>query len=131
MRLFNLFKKDKRKVDEISEDEYSMLKTNSEEIIDPTWEQIRIAVDNAQPNVSVFASLSYHHSEHELNTIQVISENDVYRFEAIPSKSSKDFKKIFVNEDIPYKEALNLFESFYKSGVIKGYKDWKHEKNRF
>ena len=109
MGLFRFLKRSQQQQEKFSKDKYWLLTTNDSEIIDPTWEQIKTGVRKAMPNQSVFASLGYIHSGLEIEVIQVIGDENGYRFEALPPND-----KIYVNDGISYEETLKLFEEFFK-----------------
>ncbi|QQK80028.1 hypothetical protein HUG20_09095 [Salicibibacter cibi] len=131
MGFFDFFKRDQKHQEQVSKDKYWVLTTSEDEIIDPVWEQVKGAIDHATPDRSMFASLGYMHSGIEIEVIQVVGEDHVYRFEALPPKSSDDYGKIFVNDGISYEETLKLCEDFYKHQRVVGFRNLPIEKKKF
>ncbi|MHA6252946.1 hypothetical protein [Oceanobacillus sp. CAU 1775] len=125
MGLFSFFKRSPQPQEEVSKESYWSLTTNEDEVIDPTWVQIKAAVQNATPDRTVFASLAYFHSDIEIEVVQVIGEDGWYRFEAV---SPERVGKRFVNDGISYEEAIKLFEEFFKYKRVVGYRSWPTEK---
>ena len=121
MKLFDFFKGEKK--EKPTRDKYWSLTTNDDEIINPTIEQIEQAVQNATPKVSLFATLVYNHSGLEIETVQTLSTEGVYRFEALTSDG-----KIYVKNDIAYEETLELFHQFYNYQRVPGFRRWPIEK---
>lgn len=126
MNLFDYFKKDEK--EEIPKDRYWSLTTSEEEIIDPTWDQIKLAINHAHPNQTVFVSLAYYHSELAIEVIQAMGDYDVYRLEALPPKNIKDTNQIFVKDSVSYEDTVTIFEYYFKEGTIEGYETWMIEK---
>lgn len=124
MGLFDYFKgkkkADKRKT---TRDKYWSLITYKGEIKNPTMEQIKEAVKNANRNASLFATLAYNNSELEIDSIQTMREEGVYRFEALTSDSI-----IYVKNDIRYEETVEYFVHFFKYQHVANYKSWPTEK---
>lgn len=123
MGLFRFLKRSQQQQEEFSKDTYWSLTTNEEEVIEPTWEQVKAAVENATPDRSIFASLGYIHSGLEIEVIQVIGDGNGYRLEALPPSG-----EIFVNDGISYEETLKLFEEFFKHQRVVGFRSWPTEK---
>lgn len=86
-------------------------------------EQIQQAVENATQKETLFATLAFLNSGLEINSIQAISDQGLYRFEALTSTGT-----MYVKNDIPYEETLELFEQFFKYQRVPGYKSWLVEK---
>lgn len=122
MKLFDFFKgkKEERKS---TRDKYWSLTTNDGEVTDPSIEQIEQALMNATPNASLFATLAYNYSGFEIEAVQTISYDGVYRFEALTTNG-----KIYVKNDIDYDEAFKLFHQFYKHQRVFGFRSWPIEK---
>lgn len=123
MGLFSFFKKNQKQQEEFSKDRYWSLTTNEGEVIEPTWKQVNAAVKNATPDGSIFASLGYIHSGLEIEVIQVIGNDDGYRFEALPPNG-----EVFVNDGISYEETLKLFEDFFIHQRVAAFSSWPTEK---
>lgn len=124
MGLFDFFKRKKKDEEQkTTRDKYWSLITYDGEIENPTMEQIKEAVKNANRNVSLFATLAYNHSELEIDSVQAMREEGVYRFEALTSDGI-----IYVKNDISYEETLEYFEHFFKYQRVAGYKSWPSEK---
>lgn len=125
MGLFSFFKRNQQQQEEFSKDKYWSLTTNEGEVIEPTWEQVKMAIENATPDKSIFVSLGYIHSGLEIEIVQAIGDGNGYRFEALPSN-----EKIFVNDGLSYEETLKLFEDFFKHQRVAGFRSWPIEKLR-
>lgn len=121
MGLFDFFKGDE--AEETRTDRYWTLATIDGEIEDPTMEQIQQAVENATQKETLFATLAFLNSGLEIKSIQAISDQGLYRFEALTSTGT-----MYVKNDIPYEETLELFEQFFKYQRVPGYKSWLVEK---
>lgn len=104
------------------------LTTDNMEILDPTWEQVIDAIDHATPEASTFASLRYLYSTCEIEIVQVVSEGQVYRVEALPPISSVDDGTIFVHTNCSYKETLELFKDFYEYQRVVDFRSWSTER---
>lgn len=126
MGLTSFFNRNKRSNDERGKDKYWSLLTNEGEVVDPTWEQTKLAVKNATPTGNVFAKLEYLNSGLDIESIQAFSEGGLYRVEALPPKQGK----LYIKDGLTYAEALRIFESFYHDQEISGYRDWQREKNK-
>lgn len=126
MGLTSFFNRKKQSNDEGGKDKYWSLLTDEGEVVDPTWEQTKIAVKSATPTGSVFVTLGYLNSGLEIESIQAFSEGGLYRVEALPPKQGK----IYVKDGFTHAEVLKLFESFYHDEKIIGYRDWQKEKNK-
>lgn len=118
MGLFSFFRKSRPQEKGLPKEKYWSLVTNEDEVIDPTWEQVVHAVKNAVPEGNMFAILAYNHSGLEIESIQVMSEDDWYRFEAVASE------KKYINDGIYYDETIRLFKDFYKYQRVYDYRSW-------
>ncbi|QKS72729.1 hypothetical protein FLK61_39640 [Paenalkalicoccus suaedae] len=130
MGIFDFLKKSFRQ-EESTKEKYWSLSTNEEEILDPTWEQVKQAVEEATPEKAVFASLGYLHSGNEIEVIQAIQLTEGkngFRFEALPPGNSYDAGNAYIKNDLSLDETLKLFEEFYRSKKVLGYKNWLTEK---
>lgn len=123
MGLFSFFKRSKPQQAEIPKEKYWSLSTNDDEVIDPTWDQVQAAVENAVPDESVFATLAYNHSGPELDAVQAAGDHGWYRFEAVEPDG-----KVFVNDGISYEETVRFFKEFYHYQTVVGYRSWPAEK---
>ena len=126
MGLTSFFNRSKQSNGESGKDRYWSLLTNEGEVVDPTWEQTKLAVKNATPTGNVFAKLGYQNSGLDIESIQAFSEAGLYRLEALPPKQGK----IYVKDGLTHAEALKIFESFYHEKEVIGYRDWQTEKNK-
>lgn len=125
MGLFDFFKKDNKQEKVTHNEKYWSLSTNADEVTDPSWEQVERAVKNAVPDRDMFASLGYINSGLEIESIQAVGEDGVYRLEALPPQSSYDYGKIFINDSISYAETVELFKEFYDHQRVIGYRSWE------
>lgn len=125
MGLFDFFKKDNKQEEVKSAEKYWLLSKNDEKVADPSWKQVEAAVKNAMPDRDVFASLIYMNSGLEIESIQAVGEDGVYRFEALPPQSSYDYGKIYINDSIGYGETVELFKEFYDHQRVVGYRSWE------
>lgn len=126
MGMFDFFKKSPQQEEPIKETYWS-LSTYEEKIIDPTWEQVKQAVDEAVPEKAVFASLGYFNSDNEIEVVQTrqLSEGTKeFLLEALPPDNSYDAGKVFINDGLSLDETLKLFEEFYKHKRVAGYRNW-------
>lgn len=122
MGIFDFFKGKSNKPEETKE-KYWSLTTIMEEILNPTNEQIENAVKNATPDQTSFATLAHKNSGHEIESVQAISEDGFYRFEALTKESL-----IYVKSDLTYKETLELFLHFFNYQRVSGVESWPSEK---
>lgn len=122
MKLFDFFK-GKKEEREPTREKYWSLSTSDGEIVDPKIKQIEQAVKNATSNISLFATLAYNYSGLEIESVQTISNEGFYRFEALTTNG-----KMYVKNDIDYDEALELFKQFYKHQRVSRFKTWLVEK---
>jgi|SRR5690625_2369625 len=123
MGLLDFFKREPKPQEKGSKDRYWSLTTYEGEVVNPTWEQIKMAVDQITTDGTRFASLGYLHSGLEIEIIQAVGDGERYRFEALPADG-----KIYVNKDITYEETLKYFEDFYKYQRVAGFRSWPTEK---
>lgn len=124
MGLFDFFKRKPAAQEEEPKEKYWSLGTNEAEVVDPTWEQVVVAVKNAMPDESIFATLAYNYSGLQIDSIQVLGDkaayHDLYYFEALAQNGIK-----YVKHDIPYDETIKLFEDFYENQRVVGYEGWE------
>lgn len=123
MGLFDFFKRSQPQQEEVSKVKFWSLSTNDDDVVDPTWDQVQAAVENAVPDGSIFATLAYNHSGLELDSVQTVGEDGWYRFEALEPDG-----KVFVNDGISYEETLRLFKEFFNYQTVVGYRSWPAEK---
>src|SRR5690554_3682771 len=102
MGLFDFFKGDE--AEETRTDRYWTLATIESEVEDPTMEQIQQAVQNASQKGTLFATLAYYNSGLEIESIQAVSDQGMYRFEALTNTGT-----MYIKNDITYEETLELF----------------------
>lgn len=121
MGLFDFFKGNKQ--EDKRTDRYWTLATFESKVEDPTMEQIQQAVQNASQKGTLFATLAYYNSGLEIESIQVVSDQGLFRFEALTNTGT-----MYIKNDITYEEALKLFEQFYKYQRVPGYRSWIVEK---
>lgn len=86
-------------------------------------EQIEAAVRQANPQATLFATLAYNHSNLEIESVQAVGYEGVYRFEALTSHGI-----MYVKNDIDYEETFKLFEDFFKYQRVSGFRSWPTEK---
>lgn len=122
MGLFDFFKGKSNQPEEAKE-KYWTLTTIIEEIVNPTMEQIETAVKNATPAQSMFATLTYNHSGLEIESVQAISEDGFYRFEALTTEGF-----MYVKSDLTYEETIELFDHFFNYQRVSGFKSWAKER---
>lgn len=72
-------------------------------------EQIEAAIREAHPQSTLFATLPFNHAKIEIESVQAVGYEGVYRFEALTSHGI-----MHVKNDIDYEEILKLFEDFFK-----------------
>ena len=123
MGLFDFLKRKSNKSEEETKEKYWSLTTITGEILDPTMAQIETAVKNATPYQTSFATLTYNHAGLEIESVQAISDNGFYRFEALTTNGF-----MYVKTDITYEETLDLFKHFFNYQRVSGVKSWP--KNR-
>ena len=122
MGLFDFLKRKPSKQEVVAEDKYWSLATSENEIVDPTVEQIETAVKNATPHQTIFATLTYNHSGLEIESIQAISEDGIYRFEALTTSGT-----IYVKNDVSYEETIDFFTHFFQYQRVSGFRSWPTE----
>lgn len=130
MGIFDMFKKKKEPDAVKPKEKYWSLSTSEGEIIDPSWDQIVDAVENATPEGTLFASLGYINAGYEIEIVQAVGEDGVYRFEALPPKDSLEYGDIYVNDGLTLNATLKLFEAFFVNRRVIGYRSWLVEKNQ-
>jgi hypothetical protein len=118
-----IFFKGKNEEQPPTRNKYWSLTTNNGEINDPTLEQIETAIKNAHSNATLFATLAYNHSNLEIEAVQTVSYEGVYRVEALTSHGI-----MYVKNDIQYEETLKLFEDYFKYQRVSGFRSWPTEK---
>lgn len=124
MGLFNFFKRKPEPQEEEPKEKYWLLRTNEDDVVDPTWEQIVASVKNALPEEGLFATLAYNHSGLEIDTVQVSGDkaayHDYYYFEALSIGGIR-----YAKHDVSYDETIKLFEDFFKNQIVVGYESWE------
>ena len=119
MGWFDFLKRKASKPEEGTKEKYWSLTTYEEEILDPTVEQIETAVKNATREKTIFATLSYVNSGLEIESVQAISENNFYRFEALTTDGI-----LYIKNNITSEETLELFTHYYKYQRVSGFRSW-------
>lgn len=122
MGLFDFFK-GKKVEEQPTREKYWSLTTDAGEIKEPTMAQIETAVREAHPQATLFATLAYNHSNLEIESVQAVAYEGIYRFEALTSHGI-----LYVKNDLDYEETLALFEDFYKYQRVSGFRSWPTEK---
>lgn len=120
--MFNFFKRKVEPLEDQAKDKYWLLRTAREETADPSFEQIEKAVKDATPHEAVFVTLDYKHSGLKIECIQAVSEEGVYRFEALTTEGY-----MFVRNNLTYNETLELFSHFYHYQRVLGVESWDTE----
>lgn len=128
MGLFDFLKKEPADRTEAPKDKYWSLTTAKGEVIDPIWEQIKEALADITHQELEFVSLGCIHADLEIEMIQAVDIGEGYRLEALPSESSSDYGKVFVNGGISYEELVNQFEEFHTNKKVMGFRSWPSEK---
>lgn len=119
MGVFDIFRSSKQRREEFVQEKFWSLTTADHEVVDPKMKQIQTAVKNATSLESTFATLTYNHSGLEVESIQAVSDDSNYRFEAIASDG-----KIYVNDGLNYEEIVALFKHFFMYREVSGFKNW-------
>lgn len=122
MGLFDFFK-GKSNESEKPKEKYWSLTTILGEIEDPTIEEIETAVKQATPEQTIFATLTYNNSGLDIESVQAISEDGFYRFEALTTEGF-----MYVKRDLTYEETLELFTDYFKYQRVSGYRSWSTER---
>ena len=122
MGVFNFFKRKADQPEEEKKEKYWSLVTNEGEVLNPTLGQIETAVANATPDHTMFATLTYNHSGLEIDSVQAISQEGFYRFEALTADG-----RMYVKNDLTYEETFELFTHFFNYQRVSGVKSWAVE----
>lgn len=123
MGLFDFLKGSKKEQEPAPEEKYWSLATNIRTINDPTMEEIHMAVQNAVPDKSDFATLAYNNSRLEIEAIQVVGDDNGYYFEALTSTGT-----MYINKGLSYEETIEFFEDFYNHQRVAGFRSWPSKK---
>lgn len=70
----------------------------------------------------MFATLTYNHSGLEIDSVQAISQEGFYRFEALTADG-----RMYVKNDLTYEETFELFTHFFNYQRVSGVKSWAVE----
>lgn len=129
MGIFDFLKQDSKKneADQVTEDPYTELSTGLDDFQNPTWPQVERAVKDIVEEEDSFATLSFNHYGLEVDTIQCIKMDEVYTFEALPSRDSKEHGLIYHLDGLSYEEVLKRFEEFYETQKVTGYKEFSKD----
>lgn len=110
-----------------SEEPYSELSTGLDDFENPSWSQVESALEDVEVADDSFATLIFHNSGLEVDTVQCIMDDEGYIFEALPARESKNYGKIYHLGGLSYEFVLQRFEEFYNEQKVRGYKEFEQD----
>ena len=131
MGLFDFFRKDKnqRQEETLPAEKYWLLAGGEGEIMEPDWPQVEQAVKTAADgSAGGFICLSCLNSGLEIESLQAVGEDGLYRVEALPPEGSDDYGKIYVNDGVLYADVLAFLKEFWEEERVVGFRSWDTEK---
>lgn len=129
MGLFEFFKKDKVQEETTPAEKYWLLVDGNGEVIKPDWPQVEKAVKTAAAGPEgEFIHLGYLNSGLEIESLQAVGEDGLYRVEALPPKGASDYGKVYVSDGVVYKDVLSLFKEFYEHQSVVRFRSWNTRK---
>lgn len=131
MGLFDFFRKDKYQKQEetVPAEKYWLLADGDGEVVDPDWPQVEKAVKVAADGpAGEFIRLSCLNSDLEIESLQALGEDGLYRVEALPPEGSYDYGKIYVNDGVVHEDVLALFKEFWEGERVVGFRSWHTRK---
>ncbi|AKG75179.1 hypothetical protein [Salinicoccus halodurans] len=129
MGLFDFFKKNDKQGETAPAEKYWLLADGDGKVMEPDWAQIEKAVKTAVSGpAGEFIHLGYMNSGLEIESLQAVGEDGVYRVEALPSKGSYDYGRIYINDGVRYEDTLALFKEFHEHQRVVGFRSWDMRK---